>query len=686
MQQLMKFIVEQPQFNSALEDWAAGQRLMIATFFFWRQGKSNQKSINGLLRSLLYQLLFNQPQLFRFLDPSIRKGTQEWSIKRLKNSISALLKKCPEERISVCLLLDGLDEFEQDGAEQTSLVDTILELTQDKHVKAIVSSRPEQPVVQRLSECKGLRLQDLTREDIPKYVEGRLYEEPLMCKYGAPSSKFVSEFINDVVIKADGVFLWARFATHDILDGLWASDPLERLKERLECLSGNLDGIFEQFLAKIHPVHASYAAKYLNFENAWSESDLEAELSIMDIAFAFHPELSSECQRLMSIDRPTAMEEEAMDRCIQGLQDLQVSIQSHCAGLLDISTHRQNTKLRHRTVFDKGVRIEHFTEREFPRLDWIYFRLQDKVGESSKASFTYLFDAAIVATQRATWNLSDTRARFVGSRMLRNLAPISYIRHEGCQILLGLEFMRTLLELGLDPNSKIKSDCGNYEAGKIAFDYLAPLVEYPTHYQRFFVYLNRLFYVLNLSPRGTEKEALDERSQFEYSKSVKEICGGALTVAQTFIEHGSERSTTLRFSLALSKSGNEFIRRGPPWIFEAAQSAYTNITEFSARTGCTNPALNDLLQAAGATESFAVTSIYMRINNVQNVLRFFTKDQCDELNCRAKRWMVCNIYSTLEPLEATEDALAQLVETIKDIWKANEDHVERNVDFVDDGD
>ena len=60
-------------YSTALEKWAEGNSLIKATFFFWRAGIRDQKSINGLLRSLLYQMLSEYPQFVQTLDPGMRK-------------------------------------------------------------------------------------------------------------------------------------------------------------------------------------------------------------------------------------------------------------------------------------------------------------------------------------------------------------------------------------------------------------------------------------------------------------------------------------------------------------------------------------------------------------------------------------------------------------------------------------
>jgi hypothetical protein len=61
---LMKFIYQDSRTREALECWANGQSLIIASVFFWSPGSPLQKSQIGLLRSLIYESLYNKRHLW----------------------------------------------------------------------------------------------------------------------------------------------------------------------------------------------------------------------------------------------------------------------------------------------------------------------------------------------------------------------------------------------------------------------------------------------------------------------------------------------------------------------------------------------------------------------------------------------------------------------------------------------
>ena len=150
----------------------------------------DQRSITGLLRSLLYQLLSDCPHLAQHINTD--EDRRQWTFKRLKSALDTLVAQCEHEKINICLVLDGLDEFQGDVTEQSLLVDLILRLTQNPRIKAIVSSRPEPLFVDRLSSHGGIRLQDLTAPDMFRFVQGKLLDEPMILRYKVSKSQLVA--------------------------------------------------------------------------------------------------------------------------------------------------------------------------------------------------------------------------------------------------------------------------------------------------------------------------------------------------------------------------------------------------------------------------------------------------------------------------------------------------------------
>ena len=65
---LMNYVCDHKKKGEYLRQWSAGKRLLTPAFFFWNAGSRQQKSIDGLLRSLVYQMLTECPGLIAYFE------------------------------------------------------------------------------------------------------------------------------------------------------------------------------------------------------------------------------------------------------------------------------------------------------------------------------------------------------------------------------------------------------------------------------------------------------------------------------------------------------------------------------------------------------------------------------------------------------------------------------------------
>jgi len=127
---LVKFIIEDPRTKSLLDEWADGRPLIILSFYFWLAGGELQRSREGLLRTLLFQALSQQPDLVPRMFPQrwalakvfgLTALDLEWEFDELLNAFQSLIRHSTEGG-KAAIFLDGLDEFR--GEHQT-LVDLV---------------------------------------------------------------------------------------------------------------------------------------------------------------------------------------------------------------------------------------------------------------------------------------------------------------------------------------------------------------------------------------------------------------------------------------------------------------------------------------------------------------------------------------------------------------------------------
>jgi hypothetical protein len=238
---LMSLIQGDKRTAKALAAWANGLHVYTFSFYFWPPGTKMQKSICGLLRSLLYQLANAKPAIFDLVisaNPALYNG---WTTTSLLAALRCSLPAFHEDR--VFLMLDGLDEYEDQYAE---LLEVILDCQHMAHVKICLASRPETAILAKLKGYPSLRLQDLNAQDIKTFVEGKL--RPL-------GDRITNDLIQKVIQRADGVFPWAVLVIKSMESGALAGDDIKTLQVRLNTTPVELDSLFEQLLSNVDDVH-----------------------------------------------------------------------------------------------------------------------------------------------------------------------------------------------------------------------------------------------------------------------------------------------------------------------------------------------------------------------------------------------------------------------------------------------
>lgn len=203
---LMKFLYNNDRTRNSLRVWAGDRRLVLAKFYFWNAGSTLQKSQEGLLRSILFEILRQCPSLIlpvrRATNPLLHYDheSKSWDLDglmetyqhviRIVNSqqgISAsgsdeyariynvphggdtsLNNETPDNidishnsirimhdegrarnkshlkklGVKICLFVDGLDEYQERKRTTRDLLNTIRQLDHFQDIKLCVSSRP----------------------------------------------------------------------------------------------------------------------------------------------------------------------------------------------------------------------------------------------------------------------------------------------------------------------------------------------------------------------------------------------------------------------------------------------------------------------------------------------------------------------------------------------------------------
>ena len=275
----MKHIFDDPRTRQFLKFWAEEQikakpkpkPLFVATYFFWNSGSQEQKSQTGLLRALLFQVLASYPDLIPVIFPdlwmkkysaSINEDNIDLahgniSLRLLMRAFRALLHQ-DIVPLKLFVLVDGLDEFDGNQEEMAML---FWEAAGTNNIKVCLSSRPWIVFTENFKDCPSLRLQDLTRPDITRYVDGKFSENSAFRRLALREKTAVPALLHEITDSTAGVFLWVILVVKSLLDGLLYRDSIDILLKRLRALPRELEVLYDSLLAQISPVYLEWASK-----------------------------------------------------------------------------------------------------------------------------------------------------------------------------------------------------------------------------------------------------------------------------------------------------------------------------------------------------------------------------------------------------------------------------------------
>lgn len=264
---LMKYIVNEPWTAQYLSEWERDSELIVISFFFWKLGTELQKGATGLLRSLLFQIAKQWPNLMNLVlkaygrsrgrsdAPARLDLLPTWTTQRLLAILEDFVNKKPTT-VSLCAFIDGLDEF--DGDEDL-LLEIIRLFSSAPGCKVCVSSRPEQAFREEFRGCPQCRVQDLNEKDIRTMVVEKL--KPRLAKNLPIEAKVVDNLGELLVRKAEGVFLWLYLMIKDLINGLRNGDSIDELTGRLWMTPNTIDGLYRRILQGLDPFYLNDALR-----------------------------------------------------------------------------------------------------------------------------------------------------------------------------------------------------------------------------------------------------------------------------------------------------------------------------------------------------------------------------------------------------------------------------------------
>ena len=269
---LMNFIWQNRQTLDHLKTWAGIKSLLTPLFFFSVTDNRLQQSVEGLLRSLICQILEKHRHFVTNLsqETSIAAASAQafpmWTEEKLRVCFQRLIKIITPT-LRICIFIDGLDECSGDHRELLGLVSQVAD---NQDVKVCFSSRPEKPFEEFLPSC-SLRLQDLTKGDMQVYVKTKIDGIPQIQSLSSDKLKWKDAMQQLIAKRAQGVFLWVELVTKSQINGIRNGDDLATLERKLSCLPGEVEELYSRMLAKMDG-YESEAAQYVQLAHHFTKN------------------------------------------------------------------------------------------------------------------------------------------------------------------------------------------------------------------------------------------------------------------------------------------------------------------------------------------------------------------------------------------------------------------------------
>ncbi|KAF4985247.1 hypothetical protein FDECE_16705 [Fusarium decemcellulare] len=352
---LMKFLCDHPVTTTSLTVWASDRQLVISQFFFWKGGDVLQRTIRGLIRSILCSIVEKCPQLIpevlpQFWDPGEYDAWGGAPVLDINGdsivaAFDTLVTTCfIPERYAFCFFIDGLDEFEDPHRTHGDLVSSLQSwvAASPATVKICASSREWPAFLNRLPNSQRLRLQDMTMHDIETVVQHELGKEEQFQKLLTLDAPGCRRLQQRIMQNAEGVFLWVTLTLRVLRQALENLESLEDLERKLNDIPLELEAFYSYILSSIPKADRRRALFALAFtvqanddsivsnEIAGDDFTLFRTTSLLRYSFLSHYAVNSDWAQGLNFRNMTR-------RDIRHVLDAAATqIYGHCKGLLEV--------------------------------------------------------------------------------------------------------------------------------------------------------------------------------------------------------------------------------------------------------------------------------------------------------------------------------------------------------------
>lgn len=240
---------------------------IVVGYFFNHRVSGELHSLHSFLRSLIYQILSNNRQALEYIRqefPIQQDETQpwqynaqmphdsqfSWDTSTLKRIFQLIVLDVDSIK-KITVVVDALDECHK-VREFIEFIDAIVKACagQGAQIKLCLSSRPQSDLTSFLSPYPRLLMQNHNGDDIQLYVEvsTRKFTE-------SRETEAFQTLLKEIILKAEGVFLWARLAVESLTTHDSDGDTIFEMTSALKDIPKDLENVYEVIVGRIADNH-----------------------------------------------------------------------------------------------------------------------------------------------------------------------------------------------------------------------------------------------------------------------------------------------------------------------------------------------------------------------------------------------------------------------------------------------
>ena len=309
----------------------------VAGFFFNGQGFPLEHSIEGMIRSLLIQLLPQLPSSFPVvLELYKRKlsnseggqflGPIRWSRSDLQQTLISVIGTISATQRAL-LFVDALDECDDLVMDTVEFLQEFINQNsaQEANIKICVTSRPVGARIASLISGPVLQLEQHIAEDISAYAESSIARLEVTEGF-AEAAKYLKA---EIIQKANNVFLWVTLVTEALRKGFAAGDSLSELRRTLSATPSGLSDLYRHILEKVDERY-----------------EVETRIMFHIVLTARRPLSLTELRYVLAFEStPSLSSQQEMPTSLSAVRDdglMEARILSRCGGLLEVVSNGPN--------------------------------------------------------------------------------------------------------------------------------------------------------------------------------------------------------------------------------------------------------------------------------------------------------------------------------------------------------